>query len=85
MHEELRSQLWSAANNIDELKHKLKNAADVIEIIASSDTAEPNSGALWFVRDSMIILCELIDIEIDKLMEVSRQAHEEANAKKKKK
>lgn len=85
MNEELRSQLWSAANNIDDLKNRVQNAADVMEVIASSETEPQISGALWFVRDSMKILCELIDIEIDKLMEVLRQANEEATTKKKKK
>jgi hypothetical protein len=56
-----------------------------MEVIASSETEPQVSGALWFVRDSMKILCELIDIEIDKLMEVLRQANEEATTKKKKK
>jgi hypothetical protein len=58
MNEELRSQLWSAANNIDDLKNRVQNAADVMEVIASSETEPQVSGALWFVRDSMKILCE---------------------------
>jgi hypothetical protein len=79
----LRTQLWGAANEIDGLKNRIQNAADVLEIMAVSETTEPHSGALWFVRDSIKTLCELMDFEVDKLMEVSRQLHEEEPKKKK--
>lgn len=86
MNEEIRNSLWHIANEIESMKTRFENAADVLEIMAVTETGEPNSGALWFVRDSIKIHCQLLDIEIDKLMEVQRQLREpEPQPKKKKK
>lgn len=85
MNEEIRSSLWHIANEIEGMKGRFEGAADVLEIMAVSETGEPHSGALWFVRDAIKIQCELLDIEIDKLMEVQRQLREPVVEPKKKK
>lgn len=88
MSDQARSSLWHIANEIEGMKGRFEGAADVLEIMAVSETGEPNSGALWFVRDAIKVQCELLDIEIDKLMEVQRQLREpepEPEPKKKKK
>lgn len=88
MTEALRSSLWHIANEIEGMKGRFEGAADVIEIMAVSEVGEPNSGALWFLRDAIKVQCELLDYEIDKLLEVQRQMREpepEPKPKKKKK
>ena len=84
MSEELRSSLWHIANEIEGMKARFEGAADVLEIMAVSETGEPNSGALWFVRDAIKVQCELLDFEIDKLLEVQRQLREPEPVPKKK-
>jgi hypothetical protein len=81
--EELRSQLWAAANEIDTLRYRIENAGDVLEVMAVAETSEPQSGALWFVRDSLKTICQLMEIEIDKVLEVNRQIGLEEPKKKK--
>lgn len=86
MSEELfGSTLWSVGNEIESIKTRFEGAADVLEIMAVAEPGEPNSGALWFVRDSIKVQCELLDIEIDKLMEANRQLREQSIEPKRKK
>ena len=81
--EQIRSELWHAANEIDTLRNRIENAGDVLEVMAAAETSEPQSGALWFVRDSLKTICQLMEIEIDKVLDVNRQIGLEEQKKKK--
>lgn len=83
MNEIVRGELWHTANEIDALKSNIQNATDFLEIMANdSEIGEPHKGALWFLRESIKINCQLMDMQIDKLMEVHRQLAEVQKKKK---
>jgi len=58
--------LWNAANEIEELSHKLSNVRDAVELIAEG-VDSPYSGALWVVyaviddlQDRMYVQSEMV-------------------------
>jgi hypothetical protein len=73
--------IWDAANDIEEISHKLSNIRDVVELIAQ-DVSDPHSGALWAVHSMIDDLQSKMYIQSDKVMELHR---EQSMLKKKKK
>ena len=47
----MSSNYYEISCAIDTIQYKLENAADVLEIIAESLHDDPNSGAVWCIRD----------------------------------
>jgi len=81
------SYYYEISSAVDTIQYKLENAADVLEILAEHLCDDPNSGAVWCIRD-------VIERLADDLMQVSCLAMQyqteerealEAKAKKKKK
>jgi len=69
--------IWRAVNNIDECAYKIKNVADVLEIMAVADTAEAESGALWLMRDNLVQLSEKIEGYTQDMLDLRKMAQEE--------
>jgi hypothetical protein len=66
------SATWEVANRIDELSCRISNIANTIEVLATAETTEPTSGALWMVRDYLEILAGKFDEQSQNLMAIHR-------------
>lgn len=75
--------IWRTVNNIDECVYKIKNVADVLEIMATAEPSEPESGALWLMRDNLIQLTEKIEGYTQDLLDLRNRAQEEEEKPKK--
>jgi len=73
--------LWDAANEIEELAHKIDNVRNVVELVAE-DVYDPYSGALWAVYAMLDDLQNKMYTQSEKVMELHRA---EAQPKKVKK
>lgn len=69
--------IWRTVNNIDECVYKIKNVANVLEIMAVADTAEAESGALWLMRDNLVQFTEKIEGYTQDLLDLRKMAQEE--------
>jgi len=72
--------LWDAANDLEELAHKLAHVRDAIEVVAES-VDSPHNGALWAVHCLVDQLQDKTYAQADKVMDL----HKESNQKKAKK
>jgi hypothetical protein len=72
--------LWDAANDLEELAHKLAHVRDAIEVVAES-VDSPHNGALWAVHCLVDQLQDKTYAQADKIMDL----HKESNTKKTKK
>jgi hypothetical protein len=72
--------LWDAANDLEELAHKLAQVRDAIEVVAES-LQSPHNGALWAVHCLVDNLQDKMYVQADKVMDL----HRESNLKKAKK
>jgi len=73
--------LWDAANDIEELAHKLDNVRNVVELIAE-DVEDPYSGALWAVYSMLDDLQKRMYIQAADVMGMHREANQPKRAKK---
>ena len=73
--------LWDAANDIEELAHKLDNVRNVVELIAE-DVEDPYSGALWAVHSMLDDLQKKMYIQAADVMELHREENQPKRAKK---
>ena len=64
--------IWEIANEIESLACRVSNLKDIIEMVATSIPTEPESGALWAVRDHLEILAEKIEVQVQHLMDIHR-------------
>jgi len=69
--------IWRAVNNIDECVYKIKNVADVLEIMAMAETTEAESGALWLMRDNLVHFAEKIEGYTQDMLDLRKMAQEE--------
>lgn len=61
------SETWNAINKLETLTYKVSNAADVLELMAVECTEDPQSGALWYMRDSLKALANEFEKEVEAL------------------
>ena len=73
--------LWDAANDIEELAHKLDNVRNVVELIAE-DIDNPYSGALWAIRDVIDDLQNKVFTQSENIMGLHRAETKPKKAKK---
>jgi hypothetical protein len=73
--------LWDAANDIEELAHKLDNVRNVVELIAE-DVEDPYSGALWAVYSMLDDLQKKMYIQAADVMELHREENQPKRTKK---
>jgi hypothetical protein len=69
--------IWRTVNNIDECVYKIKNVADVLEIMAVAETTEAESGALWLMHDNLVQFAEKIEGYTQDLLDLRNMAQEE--------
>lgn len=80
---EMTDSIWGTVNNIEESCYKLKNVANVLEIMAVAETGEPESGALWLMRDNIIELTDKIEAYTQDLLDCRREIMDAMNKPKK--
>ena len=73
--------LWDAANDIEELAHKLDNVRSVVELIAE-DVDDPYSGALWAVYSMLDDLQKKMYIQAGEVMELHRAENQSKKVRK---
>ena len=73
--------LWNAANDIEELAHKLAYARDLVELVADA-TDSQYSGALWGIHGMIDDLQDKMYIQADKVMELHRAESQPKKGKK---
>lgn len=64
--------IWEVANEIESLACRVSNLKDIVEMVATAIPTEPESGALWAVRDHLEILSEKIEVQVQHLMDIHR-------------
>jgi len=74
--------IWTTVNNVEECTYKIKNVANVIEIMAVAETGDIESGALWLMRDNIIELSDKIELYAQDLLDCRRELMEEMNKPK---
>ena len=63
--------IWEVANEIESLACRISNVKDMVEMVASA-IQDPESGALWAVRDHLEILSLKIEEQVQHLMDIRR-------------
>ena len=74
--------IWTTVNNVEECTYKIKNVANVLEIMAVAETGDIESGALWLMRDNLMELTDKIELYIQDLLDCRRELMEEMNKPK---
>jgi hypothetical protein len=73
--------LWDAANEIEEISHKLAYARDLVELVAEAADSR-HSGALWGIHGMIDDLQDKLYAQADKVMELHRVENQPKKAKK---
>jgi hypothetical protein len=73
--------LWDAANDIEELAHKLDNVRNVVELIAE-DVDDPYSGALWAVYSMLDDLQKRMYIQAAEVMGLHKEENQPKRTRK---
>jgi hypothetical protein len=80
--ETMSDGIWATVNNIDECTYKIKNVANVLEIMAVAETGDIESGALWLMRDNLMELTDKIEMYTQDLLDCRRELMDEMNKPK---
>ena len=81
--ETMSDGIWTTVNNVDECTYKIKNVANVLEIMAVAETGDIESGALWLMRDNLMELTDKIEMYTQDLLDCRRELMDEMNKPKK--
>lgn len=74
--------LWDAANDLEDISHKLSYVRDTVELIADGVDSSPHNGALWVVYAMLDDLQNKMYTQADKIMELHREESKTKKAKK---
>jgi hypothetical protein len=80
--ETMSDGIWTTVNNVEECTYKIKNVANVLEIMAVAETGGIESGALWLMRDNLMELTDKIEVYTQDLLDCRRELMEEMNKPK---
>ena len=80
--ETMSDGIWTTVNNVEECTYKIKNVANVLEIMAVAETDNIESGALWLMRDNLMELTDKIEVYTQDLLDCRRELMEEMNKPK---
>jgi hypothetical protein len=73
--------LWDAANQLEEMSHKLAHIRDAIELVADG-VDSPQNGALWAIHCLVDNLQYKMYLQADKVMELHKEENKTKKAKK---
>ncbi len=80
--ETMSDGIWTTVNNVEECTYKIKNVANVLEIMAVAETGDIESGALWLMRDNLMELADKIEMYTQDLLDCRRELMDEMNKPK---
>lgn len=80
--ETMSDGIWTTVNNVEECTYKIKNVANVLEIMAVAETDNIESGALWLMRDNLMELTDKIEMYTQDLLDCRRELMEEMDKPK---
>jgi len=80
--ETMSDGIWATVNNVEECTYKIKNVANVLEIMAVAETDNIESGALWLMRDNLMELTDKIEMYTQDLLDCRRELMDEMNKPK---
>jgi hypothetical protein len=80
--ETMSDGIWTTVNNVEECTYKIKNVANVLEIMAVAETGDIESGALWLMRDNLMELTDKIEMYTQDLLDCRRELMDEMNKPK---
>lgn len=80
--ETMSDGIWATVNNVEECTYKIKNVANVLEIMAVAETGDIESGALWLMRDNLMELTDKIEMYTQDLLDCRRELMDEMNKPK---
>jgi len=80
--ETMSDGIWTTVNNVEECTYKIKNVANVLEIMAVAETDNIESGALWLMRDNLMELTDKIEAYTQDLLDCRRELMDEMNKPK---
>jgi hypothetical protein len=80
--ETMSDGIWTTVNNVEECTYKIKNVANVLEIMAVAEIGDITSGALWLMRDNLMELTDKIELYTQDLLDCRRELMEEMNKPK---
>jgi len=80
--ETMSDGIWTTVNNVEECTYKIKNVANVLEIMAVAETDNIESGALWLMRDNLMELTDKIEMYTQDLLDCRRELMDEMNKPK---
>ena len=79
------STLWELSCEVESLACRISNVANMIEVLAMAESQEPESGALWAVRDYLEVLEDKLMKQSEAIMDLHRAERIKAEEKPKKK
>jgi len=84
------SNYYNISCSLDTIQYKLENVANTLEIIAEHVSEDPNSGAIWCMRDVVSSLASELEVVSSNLLdyhydEQEKQIELEKKMKKSKK
>lgn len=77
--------LWELSCEVESLACRISNVANMVEILAMAECQEPESGALWAVRDYLEILEDKLMSQSEAIMDLHRAERIKTEEKPKKK
>jgi len=80
--ETMSDGIWTTVNNVEECTYKIKNVANVLEIMAVAETGDIESGALWLMRDNLMELTDKIELYTQDLLDCRRELMEKMDKPK---
>ena len=80
--ETMSDGIWTTVNNVEECTYRIKNVANVLEIMAVAEIGDITSGALWLMRDNLMELTDKIELYTQDLLDCRRELMDEMNKAK---
>ena len=79
------SNYYNISCSLDTIQYKLENVANTLEIIAEHVSEDPNSGAIWCMRDVVSSLASELEIVSSNALDYHLEEQQQPVKKSKKK
>jgi len=79
------SNYYNISCHLDTIQYKLENVANTLEIIAEHISDEPNSGAIWCMRDVVSSLASELEVVSSNVLDYHLEEQQQPVKKSKKK
>lgn len=79
------SNYYNISCSLDTIQYKLENVANTLEIIAEHVSEDPNSGAIWCMRDVVSSLASELEVVSSNVLDYHYEEQQQPVKKSKKK